>query len=138
MYGKNALAGSQFYADKHKQTIVEAKLTATDVDMSATITKSFTENFTDQPDKTVALGYVSALLWQGILEKACAAGDLTLDGVVAASKKVTKLDTTGLAAPLDFSKPSEPSTRSSFVLKPDATAVGRLKTVKKARVNAQC
>ncbi|PRZ41732.1 amino acid/amide ABC transporter substrate-binding protein (HAAT family) [Antricoccus suffuscus] len=212
-YGANALAGSKFYAGKHNMTVVEQKLTATDNDMSATITKmksegvkglmlststaqlgsivtqaknqgldvpmvgnnpsfdaplmdtpaaaamdnyylsnysvpfadpamadvaaKFKAQFTDIPNKTVGLGYLSGLLWQGILEEACDAKDLTRDGVIAASKKVTKLETQGITAPLDFSKVGEPSTRATLILKPDASVDGKLVTVQKAEASKE-
>ncbi|MDX6199730.1 MAG: hypothetical protein QOJ79_2881 [Actinomycetota bacterium] len=38
-YGANGLAGSKFFAGKHKMTVVEAKIKATDLDMSSQITQ---------------------------------------------------------------------------------------------------
>jgi len=212
-YGANALAGSKYYAGKHKMTVVEQKLTATDNDMAATITKmksegvkglmlststaqlgsivtqaknqgldvpmvgsnpsfdaplmdtpagaamdnyylanysvpfadptmsgvaaKFKVQFTDMPNKTVAFGYVSGLLWQGILEEACKSKDLTRDGVIAAKAKITELDTKGITAPLDFSKPGEPSSRANFILKPDATVDGKLVTLQEAKASKE-
>ncbi|MCA1721839.1 MAG: ABC transporter substrate-binding protein [Actinobacteria bacterium] len=38
-YGANGLAGSKYFAGKHKMTVVEAKIKATDLDMSSQITQ---------------------------------------------------------------------------------------------------
>lgn len=52
----------------------------------AQVATKFKSQFTDIPNKTVAFGYVSGLLWQEILEEACGAKDLTRDGVIAAKE----------------------------------------------------
>ena len=208
-YGQNGAAGSKFYAEEHGMTLVEGKLTATDVDMSSIITKMKSEgikallltttptqtgsaatqaqnqglavpiignnpsfdatlldtpaasallsnftlvnyavpfshpaiadvadkylaNYADPPNKTMAYGYLAGVLWQNLLESACDAGDLSRDGIAAAAKKLTAMDTKGITAPLDFSGTGEPSSRASFILKPDAAVPGGLTAVAEA------
>ena len=38
-YGQSGREGSKFYAEKHKMDVVDAKVTATDVDLASTVTK---------------------------------------------------------------------------------------------------
>ncbi|ONH31058.1 hypothetical protein BL253_11030 [Pseudofrankia asymbiotica] len=81
------------------------------------------------PTPALSTGYATATVMAKILEAACAAGDLTPAGIVAAKKGLTTLDTGGLTGKLDYSKPGISPTRQSFIVKPDATADVRLKIV---------
>lgn len=205
-YGQNGLEGSKTYAEQHKLTVVEGKLTANDVDMSSIITKiksqgvkvllvtstpvqtgavatqalnqgldvpilgnnpsfdatlldtpaapallknfmlmnysvpfsdpamakvaaAYTAATTDPPNKTAAYGYVAGVIWGEILQKACDSKDLTRDGVAKAANSLSNVDTKGITAPLDFSLEGQPSSRASFILKPDAAQPGGLTTV---------
>jgi ABC-type branched-subunit amino acid transport system substrate-binding protein len=73
------------------------------------------------PDGAASLGamdgYVAALVMDQILEKACADGDLTPEGVTKAKASLTDVDTHGLVVPLDYSKGGSPSGQS-YILKP--------------------
>lgn len=59
-YGQNGLEGSKNYAEQHSMTIVEAKLTSSDVDMSSIVTKVKSEGvkvllLTTTPKQTAAI-----------------------------------------------------------------------------------
>lgn len=62
-------------------------------------------------------GYAMALVWGAVLKQACSDGDLTRQGILNAIRKTT-VDTQGLTANLDFTKPGSPSTREMFVFVP--------------------
>lgn len=205
-YGQNGLEGSKNYAEQHNMTVVEGKLTASDVDMSSIVTKiksedvkvllvtttpvqtgavatqalnqgldvpilgnnpsfdatllntpaapallknfmlmnyavpfsdpamskvatAYTAATTDPPNKTAAYGYVAGVIWGEILQKACDEKDLSREGVVKVAKSLSEVDTKGITAPLDFSLEGEPSSRASFILKPDAAQAGGLTTL---------
>ncbi|WP_318204954.1 ABC transporter substrate-binding protein [Streptomyces sp. SCL15-4] len=74
-------------------------------------------------DSGVLSGYNAAQLMGEDLKKACAAGSLARADVVKAHRSQTGLDT-GLGTPQDFSDPSRPASLSTYVLKPDAKALG--------------
>ena len=76
------------------------------------------------PANSYVTGYISGLVMTEILEKACADGDLTRAGVVAAKKSLTSIDTGGFTGPLDYSKLGESPTRKNFVAKPAEGADG--------------
>ncbi len=60
-----------------------------------------------------------------ILEKACESKDLTRDGVLAAKKSLTNVDTASLLVPLDLSLGAAKSpSRKSFILQPADVAGG--------------
>jgi len=83
-------------------------------------------NPTAIPTPALSTGYATATVMAKILESACAAGDLTPAGIVAAKKGLATLDTGGLTGKLDYSKPGISPTRQSFIVKPDAAADVRL------------
>lgn len=193
-YGANGLAGAKYMADKHRFTLVEAKIKPTDQDMSAQVTRfealgvdaillsvapsqlasaagvasaqglnvpliannpvfvpgllkgpaadalkknlifASPVNTFDQhpdllaahaakyPDAAPSLGVVfgvgMATVMKQILERACAAGDLTPEGMVKAKQALTKIDTGNLVVPLNFSKPGVSPSTKSFILQP--------------------
>ena len=82
------------------------------------------------PHAGVPYGYGAAHAYAEVLTKACALGDLTRAGVVTASKQITSVDTGGLIASLDFSKPGAPPSRETLILVPDKGSEGGLKVVK--------
>ena len=74
------------------------------------------------PDVTPSLGVVvgtgmSEIMHQ-ILEKGCADGDLTPEGLIAAKQSLTDVDTEDLLVPLDFSQVGESPSRQSYILQP--------------------
>ena len=84
---------------------------------------------TDVPSPHINLGYLSGLAWGAILQKACDAGDLTREGIKAARKKVTNIDTGGLSGDLDLSKPGVSPTRETFIEQLDPTTAEGLKII---------
>ena len=71
-----------------------------------------------------------------VLEQACKSGDLTRDGVLAAKKTLTSVDTTGLIVPLDFSKIGQSPSQESYILQP-ADVPGGVKTVQEAKASSE-
>ncbi|MET8164403.1 ABC transporter substrate-binding protein [Streptomyces sp. NPDC005329] len=82
-------------------------------------------------DSGVLSGYNAAQLLGADLKKACAAGSLAREDVVKAHRAQKNVDT-GLGSPQDFSDVSRPAALSTYVLKPDAKAVGGLVGVEEA------
>lgn len=194
-YGGNGLAGSKFFASKHKMSVVEAKIKSTDKDMTPYVTKFkaagvkailltvapsqtgsaagvaasagldvpilgngpvFAPGLLQSPagpalkknlyvaapettfDKAPQLlkdyqakysagssvslgvvhGYAEAEVMKQILEKACAAGDLTPEGVTKAKSELTNVDTGGLVVPLDYTAVGKSPSTKSFILQP--------------------
>ncbi|MCO1659050.1 ABC transporter substrate-binding protein [Pseudonocardia humida] len=78
----------------------------------------------------VPLAYAQAELLTTALRGACDAGDLTPEGVVAAMRKTTGLDTEGLyATPLDFTDAAQPPTRTVYVSRASGQAEGGLEVL---------
>lgn len=84
---------------------------------------------TSVPDPDVVYGYAAAQAYGQVLQKACDAGDLTRDGVVAAFRATTGVDTGGLLPPLAFATKGAPPALAVYVSRPDAAAVGGLTLV---------
>ncbi|MFJ9155570.1 ABC transporter substrate-binding protein [Streptomyces griseoviridis] len=82
-------------------------------------------------DSGVLSGYNAAELLGADLKKACAAGGLTRQDLVKAHRSRSDADT-GLGTPQDFSDVSRPASLSTYVLRPDASAVGGLVGVEDA------
>ncbi|MBC7272380.1 MAG: ABC transporter substrate-binding protein [Streptomyces sp.] len=74
-------------------------------------------------DSGVLSGYNAAKLIGSDLENACESGSLAREDVVKAHRAQTKADT-GLGTPQNFSDVNSPASSSTYVLKPDAKAVG--------------
>jgi ABC-type branched-subunit amino acid transport system substrate-binding protein len=75
-------------------------------------------------------GYVQAKVTKEILQKACDSKDLTRQGVLAAMRQISGLDTGGLiAGTLDYTKTGQPPSRSVYISQVDAAAPGGLKVV---------
>ncbi len=75
-------------------------------------------------------------LIRGVLENACAAKDLTREGIQAALAQSTKVDTQGLSPKLDYSKPGSPPARESYVAQVDAKEKGGMRQLDKASASA--
>jgi ABC-type branched-subunit amino acid transport system substrate-binding protein len=75
-------------------------------------------------------GYAQGMIMNQILTAACAGGAaLTRDRVETAFQGLTTVQTDGLIAPLDYSKPGQIPARQVVVARPDATAPGGLTQV---------
>ncbi|MFT4468548.1 ABC transporter substrate-binding protein [Arthrobacter sulfonylureivorans] len=83
------------------------------------------ENLTNQ----ASMGYGSAWMVHQVLEKACAAGDLTPEGVIAAKKSMEPLASNGIMPDMDFSVPGQSPTKSLFMFRMDAGVEGGLRNV---------
>lgn len=94
------------------------------------IADKFEASSSNRPSYAVQFGYALGLVWQQILEKACAARDLSREGVLAAKNASSTVDLQNLVADLDFSKPGSPATRQVYIAKVDKREKGGLKQVK--------
>ncbi|MGW4032666.1 ABC transporter substrate-binding protein [Streptomyces sp. NPDC004838] len=83
----------------------------------------------------VGAGYVFALTYHTILERACQNKDLTRDGVAKALTEVTNVDSGGMQVALDFSEPGKPASRESFIVKPDPKAVDGVSIVEEPKAS---
>ena len=88
--------------------------------------KDYTAKYPGTPSLGVVHGYADAVVMDQILEKACASGDLTREGVTKAKASLSNVDTKGLVVALDYSKPGSPS-NESFILQPAAVPGGAKK-----------
>ncbi|MFC7220404.1 ABC transporter substrate-binding protein [Streptomyces polyrhachis] len=82
-------------------------------------------------DSGVIAGYSAVTAFGDALKAACEAKDLTRAGVTKAMLSLTDADL-GFGIKHDFSKPDQPSTRESFILRPDDKAKGGASVVKEA------
>ncbi|MGV9457369.1 ABC transporter substrate-binding protein [Streptomyces sp. NPDC003635] len=82
-------------------------------------------------DSGVLSGYNAAQLMGADLKKACKGGSLAREDVVAAHRSQTNADA-GLGTPQNFSDVAKPASSSTYVLKPDAKAVGAMVNVEDA------
>lgn len=83
-----------------------------------------------QLDGGLTWGYGAASAFTQVLKKACDNKDLTRDGMNAAFRSLTNVDT-GVIAPLDYSKPGAAPTKKVYVFRPDSSQPGGLKEVTK-------
>ncbi|HEY2702777.1 MAG TPA: ABC transporter substrate-binding protein [Candidatus Dormibacteraeota bacterium] len=83
----------------------------------------------DTPNAGVDFGYGQAEIMYAVLNAACNAGSLERSALLKAFQKQSSIDTQGLIAPLDYSKPGQPPARQAYVLQPDSAAQGGLKVV---------
>ncbi|WP_073947812.1 ABC transporter substrate-binding protein [Streptomyces kebangsaanensis] len=85
---------------------------------------SYRKKYPDSPvDSGVLSGYNAARLLGADLKKACDAGGLTREDVVKAHRSQKNADT-GLGTAQDFSDVDRPASVETYVLRPDAKAVG--------------
>lgn len=82
-------------------------------------------------DSGVLSGYNAAQLMGADLKKACEAGSLAREDVVKAHRSQKNADT-GLGTPQDFSDVNTPASRETYVLRPDAKALGALVVAEEA------
>jgi ABC-type branched-subunit amino acid transport system substrate-binding protein len=77
----------------------------------------------------VMYGYGQGEIMFKVLDSACIAGSLTRPALLQAFQKISSIDTKGLIAPLDYSRPGQPPARAVYVLQPDHLQPGGLKVV---------
>jgi ABC-type branched-subunit amino acid transport system substrate-binding protein len=80
-----------------------------------------------RPTSAVQYGYAQGLIWRQILDKACAAKDLSRAGIDAALKASKSLKTDNLVSKLDFTKPGSPSSRDVYIAQVNKATPGGLK-----------
>ncbi|GAB3618449.1 ABC transporter substrate-binding protein [Okibacterium endophyticum] len=83
----------------------------------------------EDPSLQIILQYSEALTLHAVLEQACADGDLTRAGVLAARSQVTAVDNGDVTPVLDLSDPSKASTPESYISRVNAEVPGGLETV---------
>ena len=66
----------------------------------------------------VTYGYGVAQVYAHTLKAACDAKDLSREGIEKAFRTLSNVDTNGLLAPLDYSKPGEIPARQTFIVRP--------------------
>ncbi|MFF2527014.1 ABC transporter substrate-binding protein [Streptomyces liangshanensis] len=88
----------------------------------------------DVLDNGVVAGYTAAQVYGDVLKKACAAKDLTREGVGKALLTLTSYRS-GFGITHNFSDPAAPSTRESVIMKPDDKVPGGLRVVRPATVS---
>ncbi|MFD5519164.1 ABC transporter substrate-binding protein [Streptomyces sp. NPDC127066] len=89
----------------------------------------------DSLDNGVVAGWTAASAFGEALKKACAAKDLTREGVDKALLTIDALDT-GFGIPQDFTDPKSASSKESVILQPDKNAVGGMKVVREAEASS--
>ncbi len=67
----------------------------------------------------VTYGYGVAQIYAQTLKAACDKKDLSRIGIESAFRTLTNVDTKGLIAPLDYSKPGEIPARQTFIVRPN-------------------
>ncbi|WP_340137746.1 ABC transporter substrate-binding protein [Bailinhaonella thermotolerans] len=81
--------------------------------------------FPGQPlDSSVFSGYTTAAIVGEALKKACAAKDLTREGIVTAHRSAKAFDIGLGGAPQDYSQWTRPASRAGYIVKPDKAALG--------------
>jgi len=89
----------------------------------------------DSLDNGVVAGWTAASAFGEALKKACAAKDLTREGVDKALLTVDAFDP-GFGTTQDFSDPKAASSKESVILRPDKNAVGGMKVVREAEASS--
>jgi ABC-type branched-subunit amino acid transport system substrate-binding protein len=87
----------------------------------------------ERPTFAVQYGYAQGLIWKQILDKACAAKDLTRAGIAAALNASSNITTDKLVSKLDFSKPGSPSSRDVYIAQVNKATPGGLKQMQKLK-----
>ena len=72
----------------------------------------------DPSNAGVTYGYGVAKIYEQTLKAACDKKDLTRQGIESAFRTLTNVDTDGIIAPLDYSKPGEIPARQTLILRP--------------------
>jgi ABC-type branched-subunit amino acid transport system substrate-binding protein len=101
---------------------------AADAPGATAVSAAYAENFPKgTPKYSVDAGFAQSQLMFEVLQRACAAKDLTRPGLVKALRGMDGVDTGGLVAgTLNYSKLGVPPSRSVYVAKVDAKAPGGL------------
>ncbi len=76
-----------------------------------------------------AVGYNEAVLMDRLLEAACAAGDLTPEGLAAQRAELGPIDFDGYKVSFDYTEVGTTPTNEAFIVQPDASVPGGIRTV---------
>ena len=71
------------------------------------------------PNAGVSYGYGVAKIYEQTLKAACEKKDLSREGIEAAFRTLTNVDTNGVIAPLDYSKVGEIPSRQTNIIRPN-------------------
>ncbi len=90
-------------------------------------TKALSDAITaKRPNETVSngvvAGYAASRIMDIILTKACANGDLTRAGVIAAKRSLNNIETDGLTGTLDYTQLGVSPSKQNFIARPKADA----------------
>lgn len=113
---------------------ISANSYASDVPILKEIAKKYEAKYTDTVNDDIGIGYAFGLVMGAALSKACDNKDMTRAGIVKASENL-KVDTKGITAPLDYSKPGVPSTRETVVEQIDPSVPGGVKVVQELKAS---
>jgi ABC-type branched-subunit amino acid transport system substrate-binding protein len=70
------------------------------------------------PNAGVTYGYGVGKVYEHTLKAACAAKDLSREGIESAFRTLSNVSTDGIIAPLDYSKPGAIPSRQTYILRP--------------------
>ena len=88
-------------------------------DKQPELLKAYQAKYKDvTPSLGVVVGTGMADVMRQILDKACADGDLTPEGMIRAKQSLTNVDTGNLLVPLDFSKLGARPSKANFIVQP--------------------
>ncbi len=92
---------------------------------ATTVRDAFKKQYPSEvPNGGVDYGYAAAVAYGEVLQKACDNKDLTRDGLQAAFRQITNVDTQGIMPSLDYSKKGDSPTREVLIVKADSSAEG--------------
>ncbi|GAA0389091.1 lipoprotein [Acrocarpospora corrugata] len=98
--------------------------------------KDYEARFAGQPlDSGVSTGWTAAMIIGDALTQACAAKDLSREGIIKAHRSQHAWEGGLGGTPMDFSVYDQPASRASYVVKPDKAAVGGAVIFKEAAVS---
>ncbi len=80
-------------------------------------------------DGGIIWGLGASIAYDQVLQKACDNKDLTREGVIAAFRSLSAVDTKGVVAPLDYSTKGAAPTSKVYIFRADAKTEGGLKEV---------
>ncbi|MCW2587216.1 MAG: branched-chain amino acid transporter periplasmic protein [Frankiales bacterium] len=80
---------------------------------------AFKKKYPGKPSNAgVTYGYGVAQIYSHVLKAACDNKDLSRQGLEAAFRTLTNVDTKGIIAPLDYSKPGQIPARQTYIVRP--------------------
>jgi Periplasmic binding protein len=76
----------------------------------------------ENPDRALTFGFVQALVWEKLLERAVDRRDLSHAGLLLASKEIGTVDTSGLSSPIDYNQSVRLSNGQATIFTVDVSA----------------